>query len=59
MLFEAIIDPISDISTIAAQSAVEYIADRSSLQRDGWTLTAVRVGVAAAVFVIISIGGVL
>jgi hypothetical protein len=59
MLFEAIIDPISDISTIAAQSAVEYIADRSSLQRDGWALTAVRVGVAAVVFVIISIGGVL
>jgi pantothenate kinase len=38
MLFEAIIDPISDISIIAAQSAVEYIADRSSLQRIGGVL---------------------
>jgi hypothetical protein len=57
MLFDAIVDPISDVSTIAAQSAVEYIADHSSLQRDGWALTAVRFGVAVFVFLAISVGG--
>ena len=37
---DAIIEPISDLSTVATQSAVEWIADRSSLARWwlAWTL---------------------
>ena len=51
MLLDAIIEPISDLSTIAAQEAVGWIAERSSLGREGWALTAVRVIVATFVFV--------
>jgi predicted anti-sigma-YlaC factor YlaD len=57
MLFDAIVDPISDLSTLAAQSAVEYIADHSSLRRAGWILMAVRVLVAGVVFIVIGVGG--
>ena len=56
MLFDVIIEPISDLSTIAAQAAVEYIADHSSLQRDGWTLTTIRILLACVVFLVIAIG---
>ena len=56
MLLDVIIEPISDLSTIAAQSAVEYIAEHSSLQRDGWTLTAIRILVACFVFAIVALG---
>jgi hypothetical protein len=56
MLLDAIIEPISDLSTIAAQGAVEWLADHSSLARDGWMLTGIRVVVAAFVFVAISVG---
>ena len=57
MLFDAVVEPISTLSTIAAQSAVEYIADHSSLRRDGWALTAVRFLVAAVVFIVVGAGG--
>ena len=56
MLLDAIIQPISDLSTLAAQSCVEYIADRSSLRRDGWSLMAVRVLIACAVFLVVAVG---
>jgi hypothetical protein len=56
MLLDAIIEPISDLSTIAAQSAVGYIADHSSLPRDGWTLTTIRIFVACVVFLVIAVG---
>ena len=56
MLLDAIIEPISDLSTIAAQGAVEWIADHSSLARDGWALTGIRVLVAAFVFSAIAVG---
>lgn len=55
-MLDAIIDPISDLSTLAAQSAVEWIADHSSLARDGWTLTAIRITLAAVVFLAIAVG---
>jgi len=57
MLLDAIIEPISDISTIAAQSVVDSIAARSSLARDGWLLTGLRVIVAGVVFLVIGVGG--
>jgi len=56
MLLDAIIEPISDLSTIAAQGAVEWIADHSSLARDGWALTGLRVVVATLVFLAIAVG---
>jgi hypothetical protein len=56
MLLDVIIEPISDLSAIAAQSAVEYIADHSSLRRDGWTLTAIRILVACFVFLAVAVG---
>jgi hypothetical protein len=56
MLLDAIIEPVSDLSTNAAQGAVEWLADHSSLARDGWTLTGIRVVVAAFVFVAIAVG---
>lgn len=56
MLPDAVIEPISDLSTIAAQAAVEWIADHSSLARDGWVLTAIRVVVATFVFLAIAAG---
>ena len=56
MLLDVIIEPISDLSTIAAQSAVEYIADHSSLHRDGWTLTGIRILVACFVFLMVAVG---
>ena len=56
MLLDVIIEPISDLSTIAAQSAVEYIANHSSLHRDGWALTAIRILVACFVFLMIAVG---
>ena len=56
MLLDVIIEPISDLSTIAAQSAVGYIAEHSSLQRDGWALTAIRILVACLVFLIVAVG---
>jgi hypothetical protein len=57
MLFDAVVEPISTLSTIAAQSAVGYIADHSSLRRDGWALTVVRFLVATVVFIVVGIGG--
>ena len=57
MLFDAVIEPISTISTIAAQSAVGYIAERSSLRRDGWALTVVWFFVATVVFLVVGVGG--
>jgi hypothetical protein len=56
MLLDAIIEPISDISTIAAQAAVEWIADHSSLARDGWVITGIRFVVATFVFLAIAVG---
>ena len=56
MLVDFIIEPISDLSTIAAQSAVRYIADHSSFQRDGWTLTAIRILIACFVFLLVAVG---
>jgi hypothetical protein len=55
-VLDPIIDAISDLSTLAAQSAVEWIAGHSSLARDGWGLTGVRVVVAAVVFLAIAVG---
>ena len=55
-MLDAIIDPISDLSTLTAQSAVEWIADHSSLAKDGWALTSIRVVVAAVVFLAIAVG---
>ncbi len=55
MLLESIIEPISDLSTVAGQAAVEWIADHSSLKRDGWPLTGVKVLVAAIVFLLIAV----
>ena len=55
-MLDAIIEPISALSTVAAQSAVEWIADHSSLARDGWPITVVRIVVAAAVFLAIAVG---
>ena len=56
MMFDAIIDPISDLSTIAAQAAVEWIADHTSLRRDGWALIAVKFFTACLVFLTIAVG---
>ena len=56
MLLDAVIEPISDLSTIAAQGTVAWIAERSSLARDGWTLTGIRVVVATFVFLAIAVG---
>ena len=56
MLLDAIIEPISDLSTIIAQGAVGWIADHSSLARDGWALTGIRVIVATFVFLAIAVG---
>jgi hypothetical protein len=56
MLLDAIIEPISDLSTIAAQSVVEWIAEHSSLARDGWAITGIRIVVAAFVFLAIAVG---
>jgi hypothetical protein len=55
-VLDAIIDPISEISMLAAQSAVEWIADHSSLARNGWVLSGVRVTAAVVVFLIIAVG---
>ena len=56
MFLDAIIDPISDLSTVAGQAAVECIADRSSLKRDGWFLVGLKVLVATLVFLLIAVG---
>jgi hypothetical protein len=56
MLLDSIIEPLSDLSTLAAQTAVEYIADHSSLARDGWIITGIRIVVATVVFLAISVG---
>jgi hypothetical protein len=55
MLFDAIIEPLSDLSTVAAQSAVECIAEHSSLARDGWVITGIRILVAMVVFLAIAV----
>jgi hypothetical protein len=54
-MLDSIIDPISDLSTVAGQAAVEYIADRSSLKRDGWLLTGVKILVAGLMFLLIAV----
>lgn len=56
MLLDAIIEPISDLSTIAAQAAVEWIADHSSLARDGWVVVGIRIVVATFVFIALAVG---
>jgi hypothetical protein len=56
MLLDTIIEPLSDLSTVAAQSVVEWIADHSSITRDGWAMTGVRLVVAAMVFLTIAVG---
>ncbi len=55
MLLDAIVQPISDISTVAAQWAVERIADATSLRRDGWMLVGVKVLVACVVFLAVAV----
>lgn len=55
-MLDALIEPISDLSTIAAQAVVEWIADHSSLARDGWAITGIRVIVATLVFLMIAVG---
>ena len=55
MLLDAIIEPISDLSTVAAQWAVERIADATSLRRDGWALIGVKVLVACVVFLAVAV----
>ena len=55
-MLDAIIEPISDLSTVAAHSVVEWIADHSSLARDGWVITGVRIVVAVFVFLAIAVG---
>lgn len=54
-MLDSIVDPISDLSTVAGQAAVQWIADHSSLERDGWFLTGVRVIVAVIVFFLIAV----
>jgi len=56
MLLDAVIEPISDLSTIAAQSIVAWIAERSSLAQDGWILTGTRILVATFVFLAVAVG---
>jgi hypothetical protein len=56
MLLDAIIEPISDLSTLAAQSAVEWIADHSSIAREGVAMSGIRIVVAALVFLTVAVG---
>jgi hypothetical protein len=55
-MLDAIIEPISAFSTVAAQAAVEWIADHSSLAEDGWAITGVRLVVSVFVFLAIAVG---
>ena len=55
-MLDAIIEPISDLSTVAAQAVVEWIADHSSIAREGWVMTGIRIVVAAMVFLTIAVG---
>ena len=55
MLVDSIIEPISDVSTIAAQAAVEFIAGHSTLARDGWLVTGIKILISIAVFVAIAL----
>jgi hypothetical protein len=55
-MLDSIIDPISDLGTVAGQAAVDYIAARSSLERDGWFLAGLKVLVAAIVFLVAAVG---
>ncbi len=57
MLLDTIIEPITNLSSLAGQLAAQYIADRSSLPRDGWVVTGVRFLAATVAFLVVGIGG--
>ena len=56
MLLDTIIEPIADLSSLAGQLVAQYIADRSSLPRDGWVVTCIRFVIATVVFLAVGIG---
>ena len=57
MLLDTILEPITDLSSLAGQAAAQYIADHSSLSRDGWVITGIRFLVATLAFLVIGVGG--
>lgn len=48
-MLQAIIDAISEVATLLAQGAVGYIADHSSLKKDGATFFMIKIIIAVFV----------
>ena len=55
-MFQTLIEIISDIATLIAQSAVGYIADHSNLKKDGWFFYLVKLIVSVLVYLVVIIG---
>lgn len=54
-MLHTIIDPISDLATVAVQQVVGYIAERTSLKKDGLAYFILKILVSALVFIMVVI----
>jgi len=55
-MFQAIIDGVSDLATLLAQGAVGFIAERSSIKRDGVAFFLIKIVVSTFVYLAVVIG---
>lgn len=55
-MLQAIIEPISDLATVAAQQVVGFVAERTSLKADGLAMYALKFLVCVVVYLAIVVG---
>ena len=55
-MLQSIIDAISEVATLLAQGAVGYIADHSSIKKDGTTFFLIKIVISVFVWLTVVIG---
>ncbi|MCL2346585.1 MAG: hypothetical protein FWC58_12140 [Desulfobulbus sp.] len=55
-MLQAIVDAVSDLATLIAQQVVGYIAERSSIKKDGIAFFLVKIVVSIFVYLVVVVG---
>jgi len=55
-MFQAIIDSVSDLATLIAQSVVGFIAEHSSIKKDSVALFPIKIAVSVFIYLVVVIG---
>lgn len=55
-MFQAIIDGVSDVATLLAQGTVGFIAEHSSIKKDGLAFFLIKIVVSTFVYMVIALG---